>query len=516
MSAIEKTTNAEDKVTPVPLPEVKELEVTTVAVIEEVVVVEHDVILEPPPETAVTTVAVVEEVVVVEHDVILEPPPETEVTTAPVVEKKRPFPPTWAILILLLGIIVVVAVGVGALRQLWFSSSAKSGAQETSVGKLATFDSPPDIPANSDVLQENGVPVAVVFPQSLQLPGANYAIVATPLEGTRWPVPAAQQNVAVWIYGTVVNYVVGVPYTTTITSLLAGLESTDHITLTLSDGGVLVFGSPQARRYPLEDTTPLSQRRPGLTLVVLGGEETDRLVVQARYLPEAATGEGKTQQLGELLVELLTADMQSSTVNEQSFLVEYRLTNQGPEPSDTALFDLVLEDSQGQRYAVNSEISSLGEGGTLPSLIPAGATVLASAGYRVPQDLKPPLTWLFRVDPTSEQTARFTLPYRAPLPGPPQPQVELREVFADQERDVIVISGVLRNSGESALAVTSDNMKLSSSGGEAELRAQTPALPWQIPGGGEQSFELQFQGPAGVDSVLLDIWGFTFKIEGLP
>jgi len=42
------------------------------------------------------------------------------------------------------------------------------------------------------------------------------------------------------------------------------------------------------------------------------------------------------------------------------------------------------------------------------------------------------------------------------------------------------------------------------------------ALPWSLPAGGQQLFELQFVRPTDVDSVLLDVWGFTFQIEGLP
>ena len=322
--------------------------------------------------------------------------------------KLHPFPPTWALLLFSLGIVVVIAVGVGVVRQFWGSSATENGAQKIEVDKLATFNSPPELPEDVPVLQENGVPLAIALPQRLELPGASYPIIATPLEGKRWPV-AAQPDLAVWVYGTVVNYVVGLPYTTTTSSLLAGLTATDQLTLTLNNGRTLVFGSPQARRYPLEDTTALSQRRPGLTLVLLGGEEDDRLVVQARYLPDAVVDTGKQQQLGELLVEVLQADVQSSTVNGQNFLVEYLLTNQAEEPLNTALFDLVLEDGQGQRYAVNSELSYLGEGGPLPASLQAGATLAASAGYRVPKDLKPPLTWHFSIDPASEQKALFAL-----------------------------------------------------------------------------------------------------------
>ncbi|NMC01520.1 MAG: hypothetical protein GYA30_04000, partial [Chloroflexi bacterium] len=48
------------------------------------------------------------------------------------------------------------------------------------------------------------------------------------------------------------------------------------------------------------------------------------------------------------------------------------------------------------------------------------------------------------------------------------------------------------------------------------LQAASPALPWTVQPGGQQLFELQFTRPTDVESVLLEVWGFTFQIEGLP
>jgi hypothetical protein len=51
--------------------------------------------------------------------------------------------------------------------------------------------------------------------------------------------------------------------------------------------------------------------------------------------------------------------------------------------------------------------------------------------------------------------------------------------------------------------------------GQSRLVASTPLLPWPIIPGSYQDFELQFEAPASTDSVLLNILGFTFEIEGL-
>ena len=429
----------------------------------------------------------------------------------------RPFPPTWALLLIVIGVLLIIAAAVGTLLSNQ-RAQPTGGAEPQVVEKLATFSSPPQLPEGLVTLQENGNPLPTAMPLNLRLRDQEFTITAVTMEDHRWPVPETVDHQMVWIYGTVINYVIGVPYSQTNESLLGGLDSASRITMTLSTGVQLIFGNPQARRLPADDLSALSQERPGLTLVLLGSPTTDRLIIQARYLPEEGTTTGNAQKVGAVQVSVKDSGIISADAGDglRRFIVEYEITNAGTVQLDPNLFDMVLEDGLGQRYALNPETSAMGKAGPLLTLIPAGTAAAGSAGYQVPADLTPPLTWIFRADPTSGEAARFSLPYQPPAPAPGQPQVELSAAFVDSRRDLIVINGVIRNVGESALPVTLENVKLTSSMGPEVLQAASPALPWTVQPGGQQLFELQFTRPTDVESVLLEVWGFTFQIEGLP
>jgi hypothetical protein len=453
------------------------------------------------------------------------PPPDLErrppgqTTSPPPPERSsRPLPPTWVLLLLITGILIIAAVGFGVLRQNWPGDESQGGVETLVVDKLATFNSPPEIPQDLQVLLENGNPLPAIAPTTVEFGTTAYPVLAVPLEEGRWPIPEEEDEVALWVYGTVVNYVLGYPYSASTEAQLSGLTSSDRITLTLNNGTQLLFGSPEVERYEASVGTPLAQTQPGLTMVLLGGQASDRLIVKARYLPEESPETGGAQQIGDLEINVLG----SAIVGQQEggelryFVVEYRIYNGSGGEIDPALFELILEDGEGQRYAVSTEASQEGEYGLLEFPIPADSTIEGSAGYLVPRDLAPPLTWIFRPDPAVGDAARFSLPYSPPLAGPPQPQVTLSEAIIDTARDVVVLSGSVRNLGESDLPVTLEDVTLTSSAGAAQLRTSTPLLPWSVEPGGEQLFELQFSIPEDADTVLLDVLGFTFEIEGLP
>ncbi|MFP4346098.1 MAG: hypothetical protein ACLFU8_15485 [Anaerolineales bacterium] len=453
------------------------------------------------------------------------PPPEPErrppgqaLPTSRPPRPARSLPPTWVLLLLITGIVIVAAVGIGVLRQNWPGNESQSGVDPLVVDKLPTFNSPPEIPPEIQVLLENGNPLPAVAPATVEFGVITYPVLAVPLDEGRWPVPEEEDEVALWIYGTVVNYVLGFPYSATTEAQLSGLTSSDRVTLTLNNGTRLLFGSPEVKRYEANAATPLAQTQPGLTMVLLGDQAADRLTVRARYLPEESPEAGGAQQVADLEIDVL----ESGVVGQQEggglryFVVEYRLYNRSAAEVDPALFELILEDGAGQRYAVSPEASQEGEYGLLEYPIPPDSTIEGSAGYLVPRDLAPPLTWIFRPDPAVSEAARFSLPYSPPLAGPPQPQVTLSEAIVDGARDVIVLSGSVRNVGESVLSVTLEDVNLTSSEGAAQLRTSTPLLPWSVEPGSEQLFELQFSRPGEVDTVLLDVLGFTFEIEGLP
>jgi len=110
---------------------------------------------------------------------------------------------------------------------------------------------------------------------------------------------------------------------------------------------------------------------------------------------------------------------------------------------------------------------------------------------------------------------RFATSYTPPAPRPAVPDVQLQEAFLDENRSVVVISGTVYNDGEMNLTVASEAVEVTSSEGRSRLVAATPLLPWLITPDGYQDFELQFEVPADAESVLLNILGFSFQIEGL-
>ncbi|MGC9469346.1 MAG: DnaJ domain-containing protein [Anaerolineae bacterium] len=432
-------------------------------------------------------------------------------------KKRRIYPPTWAILLIVLGGCIIVAVSVGAVLSLR-RNRPTGGAESVSVTKLMTFTSPPRIPEDLTVIQEDNTPVRTVAPSRLSVTDETFSVVPVLPEQGRWPLPDSAERLALWMHGTLINYVIGLPYATTTESLLAGLESGDRITLTLETGARLIFGSPQVKRVDANDSSPMAQDKPGLTLVLLGGEGPSRLVVKARYLPEDQLPFGEQTTAG-LNVRVERAGiLETAFPEDQSawfFVVEYQITNTTGASVETTFFDLVLQDDQGRQYVLDDRATSRGEHGRLDPVLQPGATVLGSAGYVIPRDARSPLTWIFRVDPTSGDALRFVIEFKPPAPAPAQPDVELADAFLDTRRDVIVVSGTVYNDGESDLRVTEDLVAITSGQGESALVAATPLLPWTVPPGDYQDFELQFNAPDDTGTALLNVLGFSFEIEGL-
>ena len=423
------------------------------------------------------------------------------------------YPPTWALLLILLGAFIILAVGAGALLSLRRDRST-GGAESISVSKLATFSSPPVLNTEQPVLQEGGIPLLTALPSRLNVMGLSYTVAPVAPEQGRWPIPAPGSSLAAWIYGTVVNYVVGLPYSNEVETQLANLTGSDRLTLTLDNGNVLVFGAPVTQRVAEGDLSPMTQAKPGLTLVLLGSNQATRLVVFARHLPEEGISTDQQKADG-LAVEVLKSGVIQQTQDSLYFLVEFRITNEGSSSVDPIFFDMLLEDGSGLRYSQNADVTARGERGALTMLIEPAGTREGSSGYLLASGTATPLSWYFRADATSGKALRFVLPYTTPPPAPAQPNVKLTEVFLDARRDVIVISGTVYNDGEMPLIATADQVSLSSAAGQSAMQTASPLLTWIIAPHQFMDFELQFTQPDNVDSVLLNILGFSFSIEGL-
>ena len=127
-----------------------------------------------------------------------------------------------------------------------------------------------------------------VIPVSLEVAGRYFPVAPTTLRDEAWAYLPDPNRIS-WLAGSAVNVVLGLPFSTTNLDLVAGsLALSDTLTVRSSVGGLNRYRVAGREWVDVYEIEALSQRRAGLTLVLLGSGEGDsgegadrRLVVWA-------------------------------------------------------------------------------------------------------------------------------------------------------------------------------------------------------------------------------------------
>lgn len=439
------------------------------------------------------------------------PPAPVGMTPAPTPVIRSPWWQEWLIPILMLAglalVVVVAALIIPRLRP-----QTHSGESTAFFPKQLTFSSPLAPQAYTPVLVVEGTARVPALPQTLELGGAQFSVVPVKPEFGHWPVPGNPAQAA-WVYGTLVNYVLGIPYSEENAALLQGLAPTAVVTLTLENGIALTFGSPQVA-LQVPEAGLFEQRQPGLTLVLLGGPEGGeaRWVLRTAYLPSVSVAMGQTQAIGDTFITATRVELVERKP-ERFLVVDYQLSVNGVVALDPTQMALVLEDGNGTRYQPDPTVLLDGHATPLTAPVAPGTTVMGSASYRLTEAPVLPLAWLVRI---GERQTRIALGYVPATPAPAQANVSIQRAWYEPERNELHITGTIRNLGAQALAVNGTQIRLTSVQGEATLRGFSPLLPWSLAGGEQESFEAIFDRPADVNEVTFEALGFVFRLGGLP
>jgi hypothetical protein len=138
-----------------------------------------------------------------------------------------------------------------------------------------------------------------VVPVSLEVAGRYLPIVPTGLRDGHWAYVTEADQVS-WLAGSYVNVVLGLPYTEDNLDLLASTIALSHtLTLRNSVGGTHRYRVVQCQQVDVYAIEVLAQRRAGLTLVLLGGNEdasdegADRRLVIWAVPAEIVTGDSE-------------------------------------------------------------------------------------------------------------------------------------------------------------------------------------------------------------------------------
>jgi len=430
-----------------------------------------------------------------------------------------------ALLLVAMAILVYLGLqGAGQPDPATPSPTSTQTAESTAVAAA----SPIPAPSCETIISSGDAEVSVALPVSLTTGSAAYPVEPILPEGEAWTYPDSRSGTALWVCGTVVNYIVGIEPTVDNEQMLSDLAPGDEIRLQLSTGTVLIFRFSERRDALPGAEDVLTQQKPRLTLVL---PESDRWQVaiadyaaEAEAVDSSPTGvsaePGQPVELGQVRVTLTRGYLKQSEELQEGtayYLTEFSVENMGDSPLPVDTFATQLKDSLGNTYLVSPRASELGEHGPLSGSIDPGASAQGSQGYMVPDPLSSgELTWIFSVRPGSE-SASVGIPYEGGTTddtGPMQPEVTVTDAFLGDDGNTLIIEGEVWNKDTRSLVVESSDVALSSSAGLSDLVMEAPALPWTIEPGQRQVIELQYQRPEA-STVLLELLGYSFEIGGL-
>lgn len=389
----------------------------------------------------------------------------------------------------------------------------------------------PSDPLVVGISESETISVTLDLPATLRLSGTDFVVQtqAVAADGL-WSPQLSDAETAVWVYGTIINYVVGLPASPENRALLTNLAPGDELRLTTRSGIDFTFAVDGRRTVPVTDRQIFAQNRPGITLVLLGDRADgvdQRLVVEGSYLASEATllsndnqvELGETARLDDLQITATSAtylpDRPEVPAGFAFYLVNYEIQNLGLTAVDTSQYQFTLRDEIGNQFATSPVASQLGNYPPLPSFINAGQSRQATVGYQIPRGLlSPSLNWV-----VSRSGSPGQIQVSIPFSGSPQAargaSVSLQEVTVTEDRTGLIITGEVANMGEQPLVISEENVSLRTADGASYLLLSTnPAFPWSIPSGQALQFRVTYQSPPA-DSAIFTVLNQPFQLTSL-
>ncbi|WP_448605225.1 hypothetical protein [Thermoflexus hugenholtzii] len=367
-----------------------------------------------------------------------------------------------------------------------------------------------------------GAPVGPV-PVRIRVKEVAFSVRPLPVQGGRWPVPAGGRDVAYWMEGTVVNPVFGLPGRPETRRLVEGLQEGDPIEVEMTTGPALRFQVAGKQPVQPTDVEILAQHRPGLTLLLTGGDPRWAVIAmplaQTPVLWETAgrVPIGVPVQVGSVRLTVSSVEMRTEgpdiPAESVGVLVRFELDHSGEMPLSLEGAEILLIDASGRRY----QPVPLGEVPRPAGQVRPGGTFSGVVAFLLPRGRATGvLAWRFNPMPgrLMPVEVEFELPRPTPTPPPEaRLQIQIQSAQWSAEEGTLVIRGGVGNTGDQPVTLAAEEVELIGSEGQPiPLLNASPALPWTIPAGRTLGFELRF-ALADREAVMLRIGAARFQIR---
>lgn len=358
------------------------------------------------------------------------------------------------------------------------------------------------------------ISVTLGTPVLLQFGGQDFDVLTDVIgaDGV-WTPGAIGERQASWVKDTVVNYVIGLPDVAANENLLTQLIPGDEIKLITNGRTSFTFAFYERTFVSATDRAVYAQQTPGITLILLKSDGSDRLVVRGRAVtaeaqnaPQNVVNIGETAQLDNVQITansaIYIADRPEIPSGFAFFQVDYTIQNVGLTALDTSILQMTLVDQLGNRYALNQAATQSGNYPILNGFLNANQTTNATAGYQVPLGLtSETVNWVVTNQDTGAQVF-ITLPFTGGETAVQGASIALFRAEVSSDLTSLQLGGQITNLGTQPLIVTESDIRLTSPDGAVYLLLSTnPPLPWTVTSGQTVQFFVTYQRPPGGTAV---------------
>lgn len=439
--------------------------------------------------------------------------------------------------LLLLGVVAVIAILAACIMGFVLLRPMITGQDEADANTPAAGEPTPFPQTTQQAVQQ---PVVVGVSDSGTISVTLDAPATLDVLGNQWAVqpqniavdglwnPELDENSAAWVNGTIVNQVFGLTDSESNRALLETLAPGQQIVVTTRQGITHTFNFDSRNVVSSSDRSVFNQQTPGLTLILLGSDDDNRLVVRGRFEVDASSQAssgggviqmGETAQLGDAQ---FTPQASSFLTNRPEaptgfgfFLIDFVMRNVGLSAIDTSAYRFTLSDELGNQYALNPIASRLGNNPPLVGFINAGQSASATAGYQIPAGLiSPNLTWTIAA-PDGTQL-QVTLPFTAGGTAGQSAVISLQQATITPDLNNLIIVGQVTNVGVQPMVIAPEDISLRTpAGSDYLLLATNPPFPWTVPPNQTLQFAVTYQRPIGSSSAIFTILSQPFELSGL-
>jgi hypothetical protein len=360
-----------------------------------------------------------------------------------------------------------------------------------------------------------------LVPKKLFVRDRTFDITPVAVQKGKWPTSSGDDTGATWVYGSLINYLVGLPNNSENKDLLQAVSEADQIALELSDGQLVEFRFDAQQLVSPDDGALFAQQHPGLTLVLLGDDSAQRLVVTANYdvekseasrsVPGNVVAINTPVEIGGVRVKALNGRLVENApgipVGSAFYLVDFTAENIGEDTLNAANFVFELMDYARQKYKLSEIASKLGPNPMPGGQLLPGLSATFTTGFEVPSNITGPiLTWIFKPDAAFKGQAGVAVPLLGPTPTPDprsQASVQISQAYYTPDQSELVIVGSIANPTTALIPVGPADIVLSTpSGVLATLNGTDPALPWRVTPGDTLNFTLRFNRLPSATAIL--------------